>query len=97
MAETSVRAVLIDGLKNAYALEGQALTINSRQVERLQNYPDLEARLRRHIDETKVQQQRLERCLAHFNESPSAVKEGMLKLTANMQAMVCMPPPRTRC
>jgi len=41
MADASERAnsVFIEGLKNAHALERQALELMNRQVERIENYP----------------------------------------------------------
>lgn len=57
MAEASERAnsVFITGLKNAHALENQALELMNRQVERIENYPDIKAKLEQHIQETHNQ------------------------------------------
>lgn len=51
------------GLKNAHALESQAVQILSRQVERLQGYPEMQARLCQHMDEGKALATRLEETL----------------------------------
>ena len=63
MADTSERAnsVFVTGLKNAHALENQALELMNRQVERIENYPDIKAKLKQHIEETHNQIQRLKR------------------------------------
>ena len=58
-----------------------------RQVERLQRYPEMEAALRRHIEETHGQRDRLEEALSSFSESPSALKEGFLGFVGNMMAL----------
>ena len=82
-----VRDIYVTALKNTHALEMQALQIMERQVERLQNYPEMEAALRRHIDETHGQRTRLEEALQTFAESPSALKEGFLGFVGNMMAL----------
>lgn len=86
MAETS-RDLLIAGLKNAYALETQALDMMRTQHNRLDEYPELKARVGQHVNETEQQMKRLEGCLAQFNESPSSLKDFALRLTGNLQSM----------
>ncbi len=81
------RDIYVTALKNTHALEMQALQIMERQVERLQNYPEMEAALRRHIDETHGQRTRLEEALHSLAESPSALKEGFLGFVGNMMAL----------
>src|SRR5690606_25085806 len=81
------RDLLIAGLKDAYALESQALDMMRTQHNRLEGYPELRARIGQHVTETEQQMKRLENCLAQFNESPSALKDMALRLTGNLQAM----------
>jgi len=83
--------IYVTALKNTHALEMQALQIMERQVERLQNYPEMEAALRRHIQETHGQRDRLEEALSSLAESPSAVKEGFLGFVGNMMALGHVP------
>ena len=73
MADTSERAnsAFITGLKNAHALENQALELMNRQVERIENYPEIKAKLQQHIQETHNQIARLERILELLGESRS--------------------------
>jgi hypothetical protein len=59
----SPRDTYITGLVNAHALEEQAVSLLSRQVERLESYPEMSDQIRLHIDETKAQAQRLEEIL----------------------------------
>lgn len=80
--------LLLTGLKNQHAVENQAISLLSRQVERLQSYPDMEARMRQHIEESKVQEQRLEEILASFNSSHSTMKDAGLSLSGNMAALM---------
>lgn len=89
MADTTERAnsVFVTGLKNAHALENQALELMNRQVERIENYPDIKARLEQHIQETYNQIQRLERILESLGESRSVLKDNALSLTGNLAAI----------
>ncbi|GJD82356.1 ferritin-like domain-containing protein [Methylobacterium haplocladii] len=81
------REIYVTALKNTHAVEMQALQIMERQVERLQNYPEIEAALRRHIEETHGQRDRLEEALQSLGDSPSALKEGFLGFVGNMMAL----------
>ena len=83
----AAHGIFITGLRNAHALEKQALQIMNRQVERLQNYPEMEAALRRHIAETEQQRARLEEVLGSYDTSTSSVKEGVLGFVGNLMAM----------
>jgi ferritin-like metal-binding protein YciE len=88
MTRTETAAdVFVTGLRNAHAVENQAHQLLSRQVERLENYPKLEARLRQHIDETKQQMTRLEDILAALDDSPSRLKDAALGIAANVAAV----------
>jgi ferritin-like metal-binding protein YciE len=81
------RTIYVTALQNTHALEMQALQIMERQVERLRNYPEMEAALRRHIEETHGQRDRLEEALQGLAERPSALKEGFLGVVGNMMAL----------
>jgi ferritin-like metal-binding protein YciE len=83
---TEPREHVLDWLRDAYAMEQQALETCERQVERIENYPDLKDRIARHADETRGQIARLERCFDLLGERPSAVKKAIGWLTGNMQA-----------
>ncbi|KQO49373.1 ferritin-like domain-containing protein [Methylobacterium sp. SD274] len=85
------RSIYVTALKNTHALELQALQIMERQVERLQRYPEMEAALRRHIQETHGQRDRLEEALSSLGDGPSAIKEGFLGFVGNMMALGHVP------
>ena len=53
VSSDATRDLFVTGLRNAHALEMQALQIMNRQVERLENYPEVEQALRKHIQETE--------------------------------------------
>lgn len=81
------RTLFVSGLRDAHALENQALSIMNRQLERLEHYPDLSARLNAHVGETKGQIQRLESILDGLGESHSSMKDAAMSLTGNMAAL----------
>jgi ferritin-like metal-binding protein YciE len=81
------RMFYITGLHNAHAMETQAINLLTRQVERLDNYPELEARMRSHLEESKVQRTRLEEILHSHEEEHSALKEAILGLGGNFAAL----------
>jgi ferritin-like metal-binding protein YciE len=81
----------ITGVRNAHALELQALQIMHWQIERLENYPELLQALRRHSGETEQQRDRLERILSAYDESPSVLKEGVLAFMGNLAALGHVP------
>ena len=89
MADTAERAnsVFVTGLKNAHALENQALELMNRQVERIENYPEVKAKLQEHIEETHNQIARLESLLESLGESRSVLKDNVLSLTGNLAAI----------
>ncbi|BBF70679.1 YciE/YciF ferroxidase family protein [Sphingomonas bisphenolicum] len=87
MNEDTVRHMFIVGLRDAHAVEHQALGIMDRQIEHLAQYAEVEARLRIHRGETERQIERLESILDNFGESPSALKDAALKLGGSVAAL----------
>ena len=81
------RGVFLVGLKNAHAMEKQALSIMQPQVNRLKHYPDLLQRLESHISETETQISRLDEVLESLGESSSAMKDSLLSAFGSMAAL----------
>ena len=86
-ASDEARSVLIAGLRDAHAMENQALSIMKPQVERLEHYPDVEQRLRSHIAETQTQIGRLDTILSEIGEDHSGLKDAALSLSGSMAAI----------
>ena len=82
-----VRDFLISGLVDAHAMESQAISLTTAQADRLKHYPELENRVREHLQETEGQRNRLERCLDKLGASHSTLKDAALKLGANLAAI----------
>lgn len=81
------RGVFIIGLKNAHAMEKQALSIMQPQVNRLKHYPGLSQRLESHIGETEKQISRLDEMLDSLGESSSSTKDTLLSAFGSMAAL----------
>ena len=53
---TTARENLSNWLRDAYAMEGQAIELLEAQINRLEGYPEALPRLRSHLNETRAQQ-----------------------------------------
>jgi ferritin-like metal-binding protein YciE len=84
----ALRETMITGIRNAHALEAQAVTLLEREIDRVGDYPALQARKRLHLEETRRQQDALERLLSERGASPSSLKETALQLWSNIQAVL---------
>ena len=82
-----ITSLFITGLKNAHAMEKQALSIMTPQVQRIEHYPEVAERLRTHIDETHGQMRRIDDILEHFDAQASAIKDLGLSAVGQFAAM----------
>lgn len=87
----STHDLYIDGLVNARALETQAVQLLSRQVERLESYPEVERMLRQHITESEQQRDRLDQILSDLGTSSSGLKDIVTGFMGNMAALAHAP------
>ncbi len=81
------------GLRNMHALEMTAIELTERQVERLENYPEMKARLQQHHTESQEQAKRLEAILARHETSSSALKDAVTGVMGNVAAALHVPAP----
>jgi ferritin-like metal-binding protein YciE len=77
----------VTGLKNAHAMEAQALSIMRPQVDRIKSYPEMAERLRQHIAETEGQVRRLEALLEDTGADKSTLKDAALSAAGTMAAL----------
>jgi ferritin-like metal-binding protein YciE len=82
-----IRQTYLAWLRDAHAMEKQALSMMEHQLSRLKNYPQLEARLRTHVTETEEQLAALDRLLSRHEIDSSMVKDALGKLTALGQSL----------
>lgn len=87
MTHNQARDVLVVGLRNAHAVESQAIELLERQASALDDYPDVQARVQEHLGETERQMERLEQALEMLNEDTSAIKDTALSALGNFMAI----------
>ncbi|RWB72396.1 MAG: ferritin-like domain-containing protein [Mesorhizobium sp.] len=85
--KSETRSTFVTGLRNAHAMENQALSIMRPQVERIENYPEVAERLRQHIAETEGQIKRLEDLLEGIEEDSSTIKDTVMSAVGSVAAM----------
>lgn len=78
---------LIAWLRDAHAMEEQAETMLASQFERLGHYPELKARIGRHIAETKQHAALLKGCLDRLGDGNSILKDAAAKVAAMAQGL----------
>ncbi len=78
---------LIAWLRDAHAMELQAIEILEKQAGRLEHYPELLAKVRAHLAQSHSQAQRVERCLARLGAGPSAAKDLAGKMVGAAQQL----------
>jgi ferritin-like metal-binding protein YciE len=75
------------GLKNAHALEQQAIQLMQRQLDRYEHYPEVSQRLRQHISETEQQVARLDELMHKLGTDRSMLKDLMTSIMGNLAAI----------
>lgn len=83
----TVRNIFVIGLRNAHAMEHEAITLLKRQLDRLNHYPEMAARLRQHLSETEQQLSRLDNVLRELGEQSSSWKDMGGQAMGNMAAL----------
>lgn len=92
MTDTA-RKIYVTGLRNAHAMEAQAIELLQRQIGRLENYPEMTARMQQHLTESEGQQKRLEEALASLSETYSSIKDTAMAALGNLMALGHAPAP----
>ncbi|HEX2255718.1 MAG TPA: ferritin-like domain-containing protein [Afifellaceae bacterium] len=82
---------LLQWLRDAHAMEMQAETMLTSQAKRIEHYPELKARIERHIEETRQQAKLIEGCIERCGGGTSTTKDLAGKFTAMMQGLSGIP------
>lgn len=83
----NIRENYLAWLRDAHAMEEQALTMMQGMVSRLESYPDLRDRIEQHVTETERQVENLLELLESRASGRSMVKDAMGKMAASGQAL----------
>jgi len=70
----NLRDKLITYLQDAHAMEHQITQALEAQVKDTAQYPQIQARIQQHLDETRQHEQRMAERLSVYGEKPSSVK-----------------------
>ena len=81
------------GLINQHAVENQAIELLERQAGRMDEFPEMKARIQRHLEESRIQAQRLDQLLEQHGTSASTIKDTMMSFMGNMAALAHTPAP----
>lgn len=84
---SEIRDIFVTGLRNAHAMENQALSIIKPQISRIENYPEVRERLEMHLRETEAQLARLDEVLAGLSEDSSTLKDTAMSFTGAVASM----------
>ena len=74
-------------LRDAHAMENQAIEILEKQGNRLEHYPELRAKVRTHLEESRRHAERVERCLHQLGTDTSSLKTAAGKLIGTAQQL----------
>jgi ferritin-like metal-binding protein YciE len=78
---------LIAWLRDAHAMELQAIELLEKQAGRLEHYPELLAKVRAHLAQSHSQAERVERCLRQLGAGTSSVKDLAGKMVGATQQL----------
>jgi ferritin-like metal-binding protein YciE/iron-sulfur cluster repair protein YtfE (RIC family) len=88
ISQDVARELFIAGLRNAHASARNGKEMVERQIERLERFPNVKARLAGHLNEKDMQLKRLEGMLDSLGEDRSVVKDAAMAFAGNMSAMM---------
>lgn len=78
---------IIAWLNDAHAMENALVQILEHQVKDAEQYPDVQAMLQMHLDQTRRHADIVEGCVQRLGGSTSSIKSGFASLFGQMQAL----------
>jgi ferritin-like metal-binding protein YciE len=82
------KEIYLTGLRNQHAVESQAIETIERELDRMEDYPELHARMREEIGRSQTQQARLEALLSAHGTSHSSAKETVTSAVGKVAGLV---------
>ncbi|MCD6035490.1 MAG: hypothetical protein K0R63_1231 [Rickettsiales bacterium] len=86
-AQKKITGHLADWLRDAYAMEHQAIEMLEREASRIQHYPELKEKIISYLEVSKKQAEDLKHCLKSLGEDTSMLKTGLAKMIGTAQAL----------
>jgi ferritin-like metal-binding protein YciE len=90
-ASETATSIYTTGLRNQHAVEKQAIELLERQIGRLENYPEMRARMQAHLEESHQQVRRLDEILTALDTSASTLKDTAMSFMGNMMGLMHAP------
>lgn len=83
----NLRDTLSTWLKDAYAMEQGIVEILERQIDQFEEMPEAQSMIRRHLELTRDQAERVRSCVERLGDDVSRVKSGMANVLGAVQGM----------
>jgi ferritin-like metal-binding protein YciE len=83
----SARDTMVAWLKDAHAMENSVIQTLERHVREAEEHPEMQNRLRTHLEQSRRHLDLVEGCLRSYGSSPSALKEGAGAITGLFQGI----------
>jgi ferritin-like metal-binding protein YciE len=84
---TTANDVYLGWLRDAHAMEKQALILIDTQIRRMGGFPEMRERLQKHRTETEVQLSQIEKLLAQHGSRASMAKDVAVSAMTGSQAL----------
>lgn len=82
------KETLIEWLKDAHAMEEQAINMLEKQADRIEQYPEMKKKVRNHLEQSRSQAERVEECIETLGGDTSSIKEGVAKFMGSAANLV---------
>ncbi len=77
--------LLMQWLRDAHAMEKQAIESIENQVDRLENYPQMQSWARDHVEASQRQREMIRQCIERRGGDTSALKDIAMTIMGNIQ------------
>lgn len=84
---TPTKETLLEWLRDAHAMEHQAIEILENQANRIENYPELQRKVQKHLEQSRQQAEQVKGCIERLGGDTSSIKKGMGKFMGNVAAL----------
>lgn len=82
------KETLLSWLKDAHGMENASVTMMEKQVKRLDEHPEIQNKIKQHLEESREQQRMVKECIERLGGEVSSIKQGMGSFVSNVQAMM---------
>lgn len=89
------RDTLVSWLKDAHSLESSVIQNLEKHIDQAKDHPQIQSKLREHLDASRRHADLIESCLRRHNSSPSGVKEAIGNVAGFFQGITTGAAPDT--